>query len=218
MRFFWSSNAANLATINSIVGYLTPNNNSGYTPSMNIYSDASTTNPVPVGTPLNAFGTTTGGQVWGIYSYTDLYLNSSAGGYPIMPDGHYYIGSTLQSVTEFSIPSANPYPNLFPPGAPLDGYNPVYTQIGSNSTLVWTGPTASTINSNYQQFGSQIGKRIGVGWITGSGQAQGGVIGTVSSINYDSGTQTFTITMVTMTPMTNYAYITSGLTFLHNNL
>lgn len=215
--FYYANNSSAIqAQLFSIANYLTPNNSSGYTPLMNLFLDASTTNPPPVGTPLNSFGYTVG-RMFSTYAWIQWVL--AYPGQPAPPPGTYYVKSTLQSVTEFVIPCPQPDPGHSPPGAPMDGYNPVYAQVGPNSSLTWTGTAAASINGLYQQYGSQVGKKVYVGWINNGYPytTTEAVIGTVTSINYDTGTQTFTVNMLTSTPMTPLIYTISPFYFLSIN-
>ena len=165
-----------------------------------------------------AFGYTSSPMVNdGIHGYVQMPLDLP--GQPAPPAGTYYVRSTLQSVTEFVIPCPNGWPPYWPPGAAIDGYNPVYAQAGANSSLTWSGPTATTLYSTYQVCPPVLGRKVFLSWVDNPYpfHTTSGIIGTVSSINYDSGAQTFTVNMVTATPMSPLVYTVSSVYFLSVN-
>lgn len=146
-----------------------------------LFIDAETTNPPSPTTPFFNFGMVTGTDVHPGYASLSVYLP----GTPHPSPGTYYVNSAFKSVEQFYIP--------------VEYGTPAYSQVGPNSTLTYSGLNTSTLNSTYLNCPVlPVGTNV---WAYTSSYFQTLHLGTLTSIVYDAGAQTFKINMVTDTPL-----------------
>jgi hypothetical protein len=147
-----------------------------------LFIDAETTNPPSPTAPFFNFGMVMGTALIPGYASLSTYLP----GTPHPAPGTYYVNSAFKSVQQFSIPA--------------EYGTPAYSQVGPNSTLTYSGLNTSTLNSTYLNCPVlPVGTNV---WAYTSSYSQTLHLGTLTSIVYDAGAQTFKINMVTDTPFT----------------
>lgn len=162
-----------------------------------MYIDASPTYPPATTPPFFAHGFIYDANAYFGYSQFGLYLP----GTPAPANGTYYVNSAFKTVYEFTIP--------------VEYGTPAYAQVGPNSSLTYTGNVALTLNSTYAGCPVlPVGTNV---WANVSSPPYLVNLGTLTSIVYDAGAQTFTINMVTVTPK-GAGVFTQPLRFVPNTI